>query len=414
MIEETRLPDEIMRELLAIIPGPEPPLEVQIPRIPVEEPGVTPQIIPVSDPRLDGNELRYVMQAVQSGWISSAGRFVREFEEAFAAAVGCRYGVACANGTTALHLALATLGLGPGDEVLIPTFTMIATANAVRYTGATPVLVDAEPETWNLDVTQLEQRLTPRTRGILVVHTYGHPVDMDPVLELARRHGLWVVEDAAEAHGARYRDRPCGSLGDAACFSFYANKIITTGEGGMVTTSDPELARVARRLRDHAFSDERHFWHRYVGFNYRMTNLQAAVGLAQTERFAELVEIRRAHARLYGELLRKIPGLTLPGEKPWARNVYWMYGLLVEEAFGLSRDQLRRRLARRGIETRTFFIPIHLQPIYYDASRGRLPVAEDLCRKGLYLPSGATLREADTHYIAQAIAEAREEGSRGA
>jgi len=408
MLEETRLPDDVMRELERLIPGPEPPLEVQIPRIPVEEPG-TRRIIPVSDPKLDGNELRYVTQAVQSGWVSSAGRFVREFEEAFAAAVGCRYGVACANGTTALHLALATLGVGPGDEVLIPTFTMIATANAVRYTGATPVLIDAEPETWNLDVARLERRLTPRTRGIVVVHTYGHPVEMDPVLALARRRGLWVVEDAAEAHGARYRDRPCGSLGVAAAFSFYANKIITTGEGGMVTTNDSELARVARRLRDHAFSDERHFWHHYVGYNYRMTNLQAAVGLAQTERFAELVETRRASARLYTELLRKVPGLTLPVEKPWARNVYWMYGLLVEEAFGLSRDDLRRRLARRGIETRTFFIPIHLQPIYYDAARERFPVAEALCRKGLYLPSGATLREDDIRYICQAIAEAREE-----
>ena len=412
MIEETRLPESVMAELAHLIPGPEPHLEVRIPRIPVAEEALTRRIIPVSDPKLDGNELRYLTQCIQSNWISSAGRFVREFEDAFAAAMGCRYGVAASNGTTSLHLALATLGLGPGDEVVIPTFTMIATANAVRYTGATPVLVDAERETWNLDVARLEPALTPRTRGICLIHTYGHPVEMDPLLELADRRGLWVVEDAAEAHGARYKGRPVGALGRAASFSFYANKIITTGEGGMVTTNDAELARVARRLRDHAFSDERHFWHKYLGFNYRMTNMQAAIGLAQTERLEEFVEIRRANAARYTKALSKVPGLTLPVERPWARNVYWMYGVVVEDAFGISRDELRRRLARRGIETRTFFIPIHLQPIYYDAYRGhRYPVSEELCRRGLYLPSGATLTEAEIAYVCDMVREAREEAA---
>ena len=411
MIEETRLPESVMAELAHIIPGPEPHLEVRIPRIPVAEETLTRRIIPVSDPRLDGNELRYVTQCIQSNWISSAGRFVREFEDAFAAAMGCPHGVATSNGTTSLHLALATLGIGPGDEVIIPTFTMIATANAVRYTGATPVLVDAERETWNLDVTQLERKVTPRTRGLLLIHTYGHPVEMDPLLDLAERRGLWVVEDAAEAHGARYKGRPIGSLGRAASFSFYANKIITTGEGGMVTTNDAELARIARRLRDHAFSDERHFWHKYLGFSYRMTNLQAAIGLAQTERLEEFVEIRRTNAARYTKALSKIPGLTLPVERPWARNVYWMYGVVVEDEFGISRDELRRRLARRGIETRTFFIPIHLQPIYYAHFQGqRYPVAEELCQRGLYLPSGATLTEAEITYVCEMVREAREEG----
>jgi perosamine synthetase len=233
---------------------------------------------------------------------------------------------------------------------------------------------------------------------------------MDPLLELAERRGLWVLEDAAEAHGARYKDRPVGSLGRAASFSFYANKIITTGEGGMVTTNDAELARVARRLRDHAFSDERHFWHKYVGFNYRMTNLQAAIGLAQTERLDALVEIRRTNAARYSRALSKIPGLTLPIERPWARNVYWMYGVLVEDAFGISRDELRRRLARRGIETRTFFIPIHVQPVYHAQFRGqRYPVSEELCRRGLYLPSGATLTEAEVAYVCDMVRDVREE-----
>jgi perosamine synthetase len=234
---------------------------------------------------------------------------------------------------------------------------------------------------------------------------------MDPLLELADRRGLWVIEDAAEAHGARYKGRTIGSLGRAASFSFYANKIITTGEGGMVTSNDAELARVARRLRDHAFSDERHFWHKYLGFNYRMTNLQAAIGLAQTERLDELVEIRRRNAARYTGALRKIPGLTLPVERPWARNVYWMYGVVVEDEFGISRDELRQRLARRGIETRTFFIPIHLQPIYYESFKGqRYPVAEELCRRGLYLPSGATLTSAEIDYICDMVREAREDG----
>jgi perosamine synthetase len=409
VIEETRLPDAVATELAAILPGPEPALEVRLPRIPVVEEALERQIIPVADPRLDGNELRYVTQCVRSGWISSAGRFVREFEEAFARAVGCRHGVACTNGTTALHLALAALGVGPGDEVIVPSFTMIATANAVRYTGATPVLVDSDRDTWNLDPGRLAAAVTARTRGLVVVHTYGHPVDMDAALALAEARGLWVLEDAAEAHGARYRGRPAGSLARAASFSFYANKIVTTGEGGMVTTNDPALAALGRRLRDHAFSDERHFWHGYLGYNYRLTSLQAAVGLAQTERLEELVAVRRRNAARYAEGLRRLPGLTLPVERPWARNVYWMYGVLVEDGFGVSRDELRRRLARRGIETRTFFIPIHLQPIYYEMFRGqRFPVAEELCRRGLYLPSGATLTEAEIAYVCEAVAEARE------
>jgi perosamine synthetase len=409
MIEETRLPPSVMAELEKLIPGPEPHLEVRIPRIPVAEESISRRIIPVSDPKLDGNELRYITQCVQSNWISSAGRFVREFEEAFATAMGCRYGVAASNGTTSLHLALVTLGLEPGDEVIIPTFTMIATANAVRYTGAVPVLADATRPTWNFDLDQVAAKITPRTRGICLIHTYGHPVDMDPLMEIASRHGIWVLEDAAEAHGALYRGRPVGSLGQAASFSFYANKIITTGEGGMITTNDEALARVARRLRDHAFSDERHFWHKYLGFNYRMTNMQAAIGLAQTERLPELVEIRRTNATRYTAALSRIPGLTLPAELPWAKNVYWMYGVVVEDEFGIDRDELRRRLARRGIETRTFFIPIHVQPIYYEHFRGqKYPVSEDLCRRGLYLPSGATLTNAEIDYICEMVREARE------
>jgi perosamine synthetase len=243
----------------------------------------------------------------------------------------------------------------------------------------------------------------------MVVHTYGHPIDMEPVWALAQKHDLYVVEDAAEAHGAEFKGRRIGGLGDAACFSFYANKIITTGEGGMVTTNDEQIAKLAANLRDHAFSEERHFWHKYLGFNYRMTNLQAAVGLAQTEHFDDFVQDRRDHAALYNQLLAHVPGITLPPQADWAKSVYWMYSILVDEAeFGMDRDELRVRLAQRGIETRTFFIPMHLQPIYHRHFKGeRYPVAEELCRRGLYLPSASSLTEAEIGFIVDSLKDCR-------
>jgi perosamine synthetase len=394
VLKEARLTDEEMAVVSPLIPGPEPVL-------------ASGRVIPVCETRLDGNERAYLLRCLDTNWISSAGPFVKQFEAAFSSAVGCAEGVACANGTVALHLALTALGIGPGDEVIVPAFTMIATANAVTYTGATPVLADSEDATWNVDPASVARQITPRTKAIVVVHTYGHPADMDAILALARRHRLLVVEDAAEAHGATYRGRPVGSFGDAATFSFYGNKIVTTGEGGMVTTNDAALARVLRRLRDHAFSDERHFWHSYLGFNYRMTNLQAAIGLAQTERLARLVEIRRRNRRRYDARLRNVNGIVLPPEAEDVSNVFWMYGILIEGAFGRSRDAVRVALADAGIETRTFFVPMHLQPIYYRKFKGqRFPVAEALCRKGLYLPSGPALTEADIDVVAEAVARA--------
>ena len=383
--------------LEGILPEAEPALKL---------PPARPRIIPVAETLLDGNELQYVTDCIRSNWVSSEGLYVRRFEEAFAAAAGCRFGIACSSGTAALHLLLSTCGLESGDEVIIPAFTMIATANAVTYTGATPVLVDAEQATWNIDAGLVERKITPRTRAIVAVHTYGHPADADPLRALAEKHGLLLLEDAAEAHGAIYRGRSVGSLGKAAIFSFYGNKIVTTGEGGMITTNDEGLASLARQLRGHAISPQRHFWHEYVGFNYRMTNLQAAVGLAQTERIDALVETRRHNARSYHERLSAVPGLTLPVEKSDVKNVFWMYALLVEGAFRLSRNELRDALALRGIETRSMFIPIHLQPIYRHLFRGeRYPVAEALCRKGLYLPSGPGLSAEEIDFIAAEIAE---------
>ncbi len=329
MLTPAELPLEEMGDLADIIPAADPEVRVRYRAIPSFEETTRRSIIPVCEPTLGGNEMKYVQQAIETNWISSAGSFIRDFEAKFAEACGTRYGIACANGTVAMHLALATLGLEPGDEVILPTFTMIATINAVTYCGATPVLVDSELDYWQMDVQQVADKITPRTKAIIPVHIYGHPVDMDPLMELARQHGIAVIEDAAEAHGGEYKGRRCGSLGDAAGFSFYGNKIITTGEGGMVTTNDREIAKLAWNLRDHAFSAERHFWHKFVGFNYRMTNLQAAVGLAQVEQMDGFVVDRRRNAAEYTSRLRDIPGITTPPEAEWAKNVYWMYGILV-------------------------------------------------------------------------------------
>lgn len=405
-------PQEMGEDIARIIPGKDPELHVSnttppVNRIPVHQEDDSPRIIPVCEPTLTGNEKRYVNECLDTNWISSAGRFINEFEDRFAAACDTQFGVACGNGTVALHLALAAMNIGPGDEVILPTFTMIATINAVVYTGAMPVLVDSEPKTWNMDINQVADKITPKTKAIIPMHTYGHPVDMAPLMELAEKHGIWVLEDAAESHGAVYHGKKTGGLGHAGCFSFYANKNITTGEGGMITTNNEALAKLCRNLRDHAFSSERHFWHKYLGFNYRMTNLQAAIGLAQTEAMADLVAARRRNAMLYNKLLADIPGITTPAELPGCKNVYWMYSVMVQDEFGLTRDQLRHFLAREGIETRTFFIPMHFQPIYYHTFKGqRYPVAENLCYRGFYYPSSSSLTEREIRYIVGATRRA--------
>lgn len=364
--------------------------------------------IPVCEPKLGKEEIQYVMECLDSGWISSKGEFIERFEEKFSKYCGAKYGVATSSGTTALHLALATLGIGLGDEVIIPSFTMIATANAVVYTGAKPVLVDSENSTWNIDVDKIEEKVTKKTKAVTVVHTYGHPVNMGPLLDLAEAHNLVVIEDAAEAHGAEYNAKRVGAIGELGCFSFYANKIITTGEGGMLVTNNQDLADKAKLLRDQAFEREKRFWHRYIGFNYRLTNLQAAIGVAQMEKIDAFVETRRKDARLYNSLLKDVKGITLPPEAKWAKSVYWMYSILVQRSFGMNRDSLMKRLLEDGIETRTFFYPIHMQPVYSDKYAGETyPVAEELSRKGVNLPSGSTLEKKQIEYITQCIISAR-------
>lgn len=366
-------------------------------------------MIPVCEPLLMGNEIEYVTDCLKTNWISSAGKYIAEFEKGFAGYCGAKYGIATTSGTTALHLALAALGIGGGDEVIIPAFTMGACAFAVIYTGARPVLVDSEPETWNMDVTQIEPKITTRTKAIMPVHIYGHPCDMDPIMDIARKHRLYVVEDAAEAHGATYKGRMAGSMGDVGCFSFYANKIITTGEGGMIVTNDEMVADFAKRLKDQAFSRERRFLHTDIGFNYRMTNVQAAIGLAQLEHIDRFVEMRRKNASLYNKQLKVVPGITLPKEKKWAKNVYWMYSIVIEDEFGMSRDELMAFLRREGIETRTFFISMHMQPAFKKMGLfegERYPVSEVLAERGLYLPSGSGLTEEQINTVCEAVKQA--------
>jgi len=359
------------------------------------------RFIPIAEPVLDGNELAYVSDCVRSGWVSSLGEYITRFEREFAAFCGVRHGIAVSNGTVALHLALVVAGIGPGDEVILPTLTFIATANAVHYSGAIPIFVDSEPFTWNLDVSRVKRQITPRTRAIIPVHLYGHPADMDPLLEVAQAHNLLVMEDAAEAHGALYRGRRVGSLGHINCFSFYGNKIITTGEGGILTTDDDGYAERARFLRDHAMSAERRYWHTDIGYNYRMTNLQAALGVAQMERIQQFIERKRWIAQTYSGLLAGIPGLELPPRAEWATSVYWMYSVLVRDEFPLSRDALIDRLREAQIDSRPFFHPIHSLPPY--RVNRSFPIAERLSRQGINLPSAVSLSEGDIRRVVEAI-----------
>ncbi|KMY69275.1 aminotransferase DegT [Desulfocarbo indianensis] len=342
---------------------------------------------------------------MDTGWVSSAGEFIPRFEEQFAAFCGSAHGVSAMNGTCALHLALAVLGLGPGDEVLVPSLTFVATANAVSYTGAKPVFVDSEAATWNLDPARLEAAITPRSKAAIVVHLYGHPADMAAIMAIARRHDLTVIEDAAEAHGAEAlldgAWRRVGSMGRMGCFSFYGNKILTTGEGGMLVTDDAELAQRAFWLRDHAMDKSRPYWHPEIGFNYRMTNLQAALGLGQLERVEEILAGKLQVARLYAEGLAGVRGLQAPPAEPWAKSVYWMYSVLVNRDFPLSRDQLRQELLAAGIDTRPFFHPLHTLPPY--AKGQRLPVCEDLAQRGLNLPSGPAISPEEIARVCQVI-----------
>ncbi len=361
---------------------------------------------------LDGREREYVLDCLDTNWVSSLGEYIARFERQFATICDAAYGVACCNGTAAIHLALEALDIGPGDEVIVPAFTLIVSANMVCLTGATPVLVDVRPDTWCIDPDLIEQKITPRTKAIMAVHMYGQPCEMDATREVARRHGLKVIEDGAQAHGARYRGKPIGGIGDIGCFSFYGNKILTTGEGGMLVTSDKALAERAALLRNQAFEQER-FLHHHVGFNYRMTNVQAAIGLAQCERLTEKLRRKAQIARTYDELLADEPDVRRPARAPGCDPVCWMYGLVLEDGFGCSAREVRARLEGEGIETRAFFIPIHRQPVYQGGHRrwpdlrGLYPVSDELGQKGFYLPSGLNLTRDEQVRIVEQLLECK-------
>lgn len=366
-------------------------------------------MIPVNEPLLDGNEKAYLAECIDTGWISSEGPFVARFEREMAARCGRRHAVALANGSVALDAAVQALGLGVGDEVILPSFTIISCAAAVVRAGATPVVVDSDPVTWNMAPAAVERAVTPRTRALMVVHIYGLPCDMGALLAIAQRHGLKVIEDAAEMHGQAWRGRPCGSFGDISTFSFYPNKHVTTGEGGMVLTDDDALAERCRGLRNLCFGPPRRFVHEALGHNWRMSNLQAALGCAQLERLDLFVARKRAMGRRYDAQLAGVKGLQrLPARTADAENIWWVYGLVLDDDVPFDADEAMRRLAAAGVGTRPFFWPMHEQPVLrrlglFDGLV--LPVAERLARRGFYVPSGLALTEAQIDTVAAAVRE---------
>lgn len=366
-----------------------------------------PAFIPVNEPLLDGNEKKYLTECIDTGWISSEGPFIKQFEEKFSAQVGRKHGIAVCNGTAALDAAIEALGIGPGDEVIMPTFTIISCIGQIVRSGAKPVLVDSDPVTWNMDISQIEIKITARTKAIMVVHIFGLPVDIDPVLNLARRHGLKVLEDAAQMHGQLYKGQPCGSFGDISTFSFYPNKHITTGEGGMIVTNDDQLAEDCCSLRNLCFQPHKRFVHERLGWNLRMTNMQAALGLAQLERLDEFVARKRRMGARYTELLSGLRGVQLPLPRTdYAENIYWVYGLVLDESVGLDAEEAMKRLAAKGVGTRPFFYPMHQQPVLRKMGLFEsvaLPVAERLYKQGFYIPSGIALTDDQAQRVAEAV-----------
>lgn len=367
------------------------------------------EFIPVNTPLLDGNEKKYLLECIETGWISSEGPFIKRFEEEFAARVGRKHGIAVTNGTAAIDAAVEALGIGPGDEVILPTFTIISCINQIVRCGAVPVLIDSDPVTWNMDVTKIEAKITERTKAIMVVHIYGLPVDMSPILAIAERYNLKVIEDAAEMHGQSYYGKPCGSFGDISTFSFYPNKHLTTGEGGMIVTDDDELAQACRSLRNLCFQLGKRFVHERLGWNLRMTNLQAAVGLAQLERLDEFVTRKRSMGLRYNDLFAGLSGVQLPlVQTEYAKNIYWVYGLVLSESTGLDSEEVMKKLADKGIGTRPFFYPMHQQPVLRRMGLFKdeyYPVAERLYRQGFYIPSGMALNDMQIKYCAETVLE---------
>ena len=359
-------------------------------------------MIPVAEPDLTGNELKYVSECIKSGWISSRGKFVKEFEDKFAKFCDSTYGVSVSNGTVALHLALVALGITKGDEVIIPDLTFAASANAVLHTGATPILVDVDKETWNIDINKIEGKISVKTKAIMPVHLYGFPCDMEKIMSIAKKHNLFVIEDCAEAHGAMFNNKKVGSFGDIACFSFYGNKIMTTGEGGICTTNNKELAQKMQMLKDHGMQPDNRYWHEVIGYNYRMTNIQAAIGLAQLERIEKMIQAKIKVYETYNKFLKDVKGITLaPLSNNQYKGVYWMYSILIEDNFGINRDELMKKLQEKDIDTRRFFYPLHEMPPY--KINKEFPISTELSKKGINLPSSTNLSEEQIKFICETI-----------
>lgn len=363
--------------------------------------------IPVNEPLLNGNEKKYIDNCIDTGWISSEGPYVKEFEDKFSSRVGRKFGIAVCNGTAALEAAVIAAGIKKGDEVILPSFTIISCASSIIRAGGIPVLVDSENFTWNMNVNQVRQKITKKTRAIMIVHIYGLPADIDPVLELAEEFGLKVIEDAAELIGQTYKGRPCGSFGDVSTFSFYPNKHITTGEGGMIVTDDEEIAVRCRSLRNLCFKPEKRFVHDELGFNFRMTNLQAALGLAQFERLDEFIERKRNTGKLYNDHFRGFPFFGIPLEKTdYAENIYWVYGILLNRKSMKNAEYLMKLLSQNNIGTRPFFYPMHMQPVLRNMGlfkNENYPVSENLAEYGFYIPSGLALTEDQINKTAEVL-----------
>jgi len=359
------------------------------------------KFIPISEPNIGQKEINYINKAVKSGWISSLGDYVQKFENDFAKYCGRKYGVSVSNGTVALHLALVTLGIGGDDEVIIPNFAFVAVANAVTYTRAKVVPVDIEPDTWNIDPDKIEGKITKKTKAIIAVHTFGHPADVDPISKIAKKYNLLVIEDAAEAHGAEYKGKKVGSFGDISCFSFYGNKTITTGEGGMCLTDNENLYKKMLLLRDHGMKKEKKYWHEVIGYNYRLANLQAALGCAQLEKINKFIRIKRENAELYKKLLRNLSWITLPVERKYAKNIYWMFSILIDD---YDRDLVIKKLKKANIDSRVFFYPISDLPPYKNKVKDKdLEVSKKIAYQGLNLPSSTKLRVREIRYICKTL-----------
>lgn len=364
-------------------------------------------MIPLCVPEIKGNEWKYIKECLDTNWVSSAGSYVDKFEKDFKNYLKIKKSVVTSNGTTALYLALKILEIGEGDEVIVPSLTFISPVNTIKYVGAEPVFVDVCKDTYVMDVEKVEELITSKTKAILPVHLYGHPVDMDRLIYIAEKHNLYIIEDATESLGCLYKDRYVGTIGDIGCFSFNGNKLITTGAGGMLVTNNEKWGENAKFLSTQAkvTNENKSFYHPEIGYNFRMPNILAAMGCAQLENIDEYIKIKRENAAYYNELLKDIKGIALPIEKEWAKNVYWLYSIVVEDEYGINRDQLIKILAENRIESRPFFIPVHEMPPYVDCKHGDLSVTEELSRKGINLPSSVGLIKEEIEKVCEVISK---------